>query len=136
MGYDYAHWLAVDPRGEDPREIVAAVDADEDTALAFPWPELGEAGERRPKDRQLYGDAPLIFRGGEDIPGGFEEELRDLSRRFPGALFTITTQTDEFGDFPYRRYFRGGFMQTEGCGFAPFDPNKLDRDEGDHEEAG
>jgi hypothetical protein len=127
MGYDLAHWLAVHPNGEDADEIVAGVEADEEMAVAFGWPELADgAAERSAERRKLYGDAPLIFAGGEDSWGTFEEELKGLSRRFPRALFTLTTEGEDFGDFPTRRYFRGGRVQTERCGFAPFDPDKLE----------
>lgn len=130
MAYDYAHWLAIDPDGENPDEIVAGVEADEEMAVAFQWPELTEAklaAGRSPERRRLYGDAPLIFTIGENSGDLFEEEFRDLSRRFPGALFTLTTEGKDFGDFPTRRYFRGGCVQAEECGFAPFDPARLDR---------
>ena len=134
MGYDYAHWLAVDPGGEDVQEIIGAVESDEEMALAFGWPELKDAAaERSAEGRQLYGDAPLVFADGENSWDRFEEELGDLSRRFPKALFTITTEGKDFADFPYRRYFRAGGVQTVPCAFPPFDPAKLDRPGGEHD---
>lgn len=136
MGYDYAHWLAVDPGEENPEAIAAAVEADEEMALAFGWPELkDDAEERSEEERRFYGDAPLIFTGGENSWDGFEEELGGLSRRFPKALFVITTEGKDFGDFPYRRYFRRGSVQTVRCGFAPFDSAKLDGAGGEPEGA-
>lgn len=70
------------------------------------------------------------FAGGEttDSCKWYEHEtnMRDLSKKYPGVLFTVRGEGEESGDI-WTKYFRDGKMQycKAQIVVAPFDPAKL-----------
>ena len=56
-----------------------------------------------------------------------DEDMKELSSKFPEILFTLEGKGEEVGDL-WRNYYMGGKMQLgeTTITYAPFDPNKLE----------
>lgn len=55
-----------------------------------------------------------------------EDDMRNVSKKHPGVLFTLSGEGEEAGDI-WRKYFRDGKMQQVDAiwAFESFDPDKL-----------
>jgi hypothetical protein len=53
-----------------------------------------------------------------------EDQLREVSLKFPNTLFTLRGHGEEIGD-AWVKYFRAGKMQEARATFAEFDPEAL-----------
>lgn len=78
---------------------------------------------------------PMPIGDAEDIDAAFEEPLkwyshennmRELSKEFPGVVFTLKGEGEEAGDY-WIKYFRNGMMQHEALDLKlpEFDEEKL-----------